>query len=66
LRLFSGVNKISAIKEGDIEQFKSLEWIDLGKLLIKTIEDNPLSEESKEVLRRLKQKNSEMTIRFYE
>ena len=55
-------NKISAIKEGDIEQFKSLEWIDLSKLLIKTIEHNPLSGSSKEVLRRLKQKNKQMTI----
>jgi hypothetical protein len=35
--LFSGRNEISAIKEGDIEQFKSLERIVLSKLLIKTI-----------------------------
>jgi hypothetical protein len=54
------------IKEGEIEQFKSLELINLGKLLIKTIGYNPLTGESKEVLRRLRQKNEKMKIHFEE
>jgi hypothetical protein len=52
------------IKEGDIGQFKSLEEIGLRKLLIKTIDRNPLSESSKEVLKRLVQKKNEMKIYF--
>ena len=63
---FSGHNKISTIKEGDIEQFKSLEWIDLSKFSINTIGDNLLSGESTEVLRRLRKKNKKMKIYFNE
>jgi hypothetical protein len=38
--LFSVDNKISVVREGDIEQFKSLEDIDFSKFWIKTIEYN--------------------------
>jgi hypothetical protein len=40
--------------------------INLRKLLIKTIVCNPLTGESKEVLRRLEQKNNKMKIGFDE
>jgi hypothetical protein len=35
--LFLENNKISSIKEGDIEKFKSLKFIDLGNFFIKKI-----------------------------
>jgi hypothetical protein len=54
------------IKEGEIEQFKSLKDINLRKLLNKTIGFNPLTGESKEVLKNIKQKNNKMIIYFNE
>jgi hypothetical protein len=66
LRFISDSNKITVIKEGDIEQFKSLEKIVLCKLLVKRIDNNPLSGESNEVLRRLQQKKNKMEIYFHE
>lgn len=41
--LFLVGNKIKEIKEGDIERFKSMKLVDLSKLLITAIGENPLS-----------------------
>jgi hypothetical protein len=61
--LFLVYNKIRVINEGDLERFKSLQWISLCKMLLK-VEKNPLSVESQQLLKRMKLMNGRMAI-FY-
>lgn len=52
------------IKERDFEQFKSLQLVNLSKLLIKTLEDNPLSEQNKQLFKSINQKNKKIKLFF--
>lgn len=44
------MNKITDIQEHDFEQFKSLDFVNLGMFIDKKIEDNPLNEKSRQTL----------------